>query len=684
MHLNQRELIADRRVIKRQWMLVANRSPHVQKSPVLLLLLLLGTVGCGRLGISLIGASPGVQRDAGRGGYDHPDASRDGGAARDGGLPGDGGAPQDSGASVEPNTCTVVCENQNGIAECAADSCTLTCANGFADCDGQTANGCETSVASTSEHCGKCENVCLNDHGDATCAEGLCAPSCTAGFADCDGMAVNGCETDLNTVARCGDCAVRCSNAHGDTSCDAGVCSPTCDATHTDCDGDPNNGCETNTDSDPRHCGTCTNTCNFASQICVSGACEISPCGPGLGECDGDAAVGCETDTQTSPDHCGFCGNMCTIANGSPECTGGECLVGGCDSNFGDCDSQASNGCETALASTTAHCGACERSCVNAHGTTSCSGSECVPACASQYGDCDVSRLNGCETPLDTVSNCGSCGMACPPNGGTPVCNSGVCGTVCNLNGRFALKMVTQTSWPLTTYLRAGNGPFTHWMMLELSQSGTSLSTTITICGSLVPDFSSNILSEKYGVTYANLPYDGALMPGTSSTGTLGGLGPGSSFMLARSALLIGATMADPINGAWPSRASLTNLNADGDNDGKPGVTGAYKNGSGYSYVPANSVATARAMRGYLATRVLFQLNGTLTSCSQSSGSATVHNIDTHTLGCRISGDSRDCDGTESNNLDTRAPAFDPQTASYQLVKIDDNLGCSAVRAALP
>ena len=643
----------------------------------MLLLWLLGSLGCGRLGISLIGASPNVNRDAGNGGYDHPDASQDAGpvAGRD--------ASQDAGPA-DPNMCSVVCENANGIAECAADSCIITCANGYADCDDSTENGCETSVASTADHCGTCTNACLNEHGAAMCSDGLCTPACTAGYADCDNMARNGCETDLNTVEHCGECAVSCSNAHGATSCNAGVCSPTCDATHTDCDGDPNNGCEANTDSDPRHCGTCTNTCNFASQICVGGACEISPCSAGFGECDGDAVVGCETDIQTSLDHCGFCGNMCTLANGSAQCSGGECLVGSCDASFGDCDALPSNGCETALASTTEHCGACDRGCMNAHGTTSCSGSECVPACSSQFGDCDTSRLNGCETPIDTVTNCGSCGMACPANGGTPVCNSGVCGTVCDLNGKFALKLTTPTTWSSTPYLKSGNGTFTHWALLTLSQSGTSLSASIAICGHVIPDFASAVVPETYGVTYANAAYDGTLMPGTSGTATLGGLGPGSSFMFARSALLVGAQLADPVNGTWPSRASLANLTADGDKDMKYGVTGSYKSGGGYTYVPANSLATARAMRGYIATRVRFQLNGTLTSCSQSSGGATVQNIDTHTLGCRISGDSRDCSDSEADFLDTRAPSFQPQAASYQLVKIDDNLGCSAVRAALP
>ena len=34
---------------------------------------------------------------------------------------------------------------------------------------------------------------------------------------------------------------------------------------------------------------------------------------------------------------------------------------------------------------------------------------------------------DGCETPLDTLTDCGGCGVACAVAGGTASCASGVC-----------------------------------------------------------------------------------------------------------------------------------------------------------------------------------------------------------------------------------------------------------------
>ena len=52
-------------------------------------------------------------------------------------------------------------------------------------------------------------------------ASGRCLVWCAPGFADCDQLGSNGCETDLSARESCGGCAVRCA----DTSfCWRGVC----------------------------------------------------------------------------------------------------------------------------------------------------------------------------------------------------------------------------------------------------------------------------------------------------------------------------------------------------------------------------------------------------------------------------------------------------------------------------
>jgi len=626
-------------------------------------------LACGRVGVRLYPA------DAGR--LPAPDAGQP--AAGDAGdqPAADGSVGADASAA-----CASSCANEHGSAECGSGQCVLTCSIGYLDCDADPSNGCEADTAASSGSCGGCNTICSNEHGSTSCASGLCQPTCSPGFADCDAVARNGCETALSAREHCGACGTVCNNAHGSTVCVAGACVPTCSSGYADCDGRTDNGCETQTDSDPLHCGSCQTTCNTEVQVCSAGSCQISMCSPGRGECDGDVAEACETDLMSSAESCGFCGNTCALPNAVPACVASSCSVSGCDSGYADCDGQAATGCEVTLASDPAHCGGCGVGCSNANGTTSCAAGNCSPVCGSGWGDCDGDPNDGCETALTSVTNCGMCGRSCPANGGTPTCNAGVCGTRCDLNGLFALKLIAPATWPGTSVLAAGSGTFTFWAKLQVSQNNLALNTTVTPCGELVPDFAAAaFINETYGITYPNSTFDNNTLASVSSTGSLGGTAPGSSFALARNAWMMGVSLSDPINAAWPSRTSLTSV--DGDADTKIGVTGSYKSGSGYSNPPVNSVGSVRANRAYIGTRTVFTLSGTLNSCSASSGSATVQDVDYHTIGCRLASGS-DCSNNDTNYLDTNGPNYQTGSASYTLTRVDANASCAQVRAALP
>ena len=110
-----------------------------------------------------------------------------------------------------------------------------------------------------------------------------------------------------------------------------------------------------------------------------------------------------------------------------------------CNDSWDDCDSNPSNGCETNLSNTQAHCGQCAISCTNAHGTTECLAGVCKPTCESLTNDCDGNVANGCETPLTTTNNCGACGnqcavlAKCTASGGSYACtcDAGYAGPEC-------------------------------------------------------------------------------------------------------------------------------------------------------------------------------------------------------------------------------------------------------------
>jgi hypothetical protein len=218
---------------------------------------------------------------------------------------------------------------------------------------------------------------------------------------------------------------------------------------------------------------------------------------------------------------------------------------------------------------------------------------------------------------------------------------------------------------------------------VQLSQNGTSLTGSVTPCGQNIPDFKAAAnIGETYGLTYPTSIFDRTpMLPAVTATATLGSTAPGSTFSMARTAWMAGVTLSDPVNDAWPSAAAINT--PDQDADGKPGITAIYKTGGGYSSPPTNNFGTSRASRGYLAARVVFMLSGTLTSCTQASGTTNAQEIDYHTVGCRLTSNG-DCGSSDTSHLDTNGPNYQTNSGSFTMLKLASTAVCSDVRAALP
>ena len=316
----------------------------------------------------------------------------------------------------------------NATASCSSGACAIgTCSANFSDCDASAQNGCEASLRTTA-NCGACGRACSLANASVTCSTGTCAiDTCNTGFANCDGDASNGCETGTNSNSNCGGCNVTCAQANATTTCGSGTCQRvSCNAGYGDCDGNPSNGCETQLNS-LTHCGACGNTCSLANgtQTCDTGVCTLTGCNQGYGNCDFVASNGCETPLNTTQ-NCNACGSLCDYTNAAETCAAGNCTLTACNSGFGNCDANEANGCEQALTNNT-HCGGCNISCSRTNAATSCGSGTCtLGACNAGWGNCDGNAANGCETQLTSDTHCGGCNAACGVNDAR-TCSGGIC-----------------------------------------------------------------------------------------------------------------------------------------------------------------------------------------------------------------------------------------------------------------
>jgi DNA-binding beta-propeller fold protein YncE len=338
-------------------------------------------------------------------------------------------------ASAHCGACGAACTPPNGTGACVTGRCTVgACATGFADCNMNAADGCETDTRINVSNCGACGRSCMaRPNAFPGCLASVCVTSCVMGFQDCDGVADNGCEADVRTSgANCGACGRSCTVAHATGVCTAGTCAvASCETGFGDCDMSPANGCEVNLQSDASHCNGCGMRCNLAgaTATCAGGRCDIAACNAGRGDCDMNPANGCEVDTQTTVAHCGACGAACNLPNATAACAGGRCAVASCNAGFADCDMNPANGCEVNLSTSTTHCGRCNNLCGFANATATCSAGTCALAtCNAGRGNCNMNTADGCETDTQTsATNCGGCGTTCMFANATAACAGGMC-----------------------------------------------------------------------------------------------------------------------------------------------------------------------------------------------------------------------------------------------------------------
>jgi hypothetical protein len=173
-----------------------------------------------------------------------------------------------------------------------------------------------------------------------------------------------------------------------------------------------------NTDADAAATDVTADSTGDASN---DGAVDGPPDAPGEASPDApsEAEAGCGSTNTIS--NCGACGIACdTLHSTGASCNGVSCSYSGCVAGWGDCVTTGppnTDGCETPL-DTLSNCTGCGLTCDSVHSLgRSCDGGTCgYTGCAPGYGDCITTgppNTDGCETALNTVSNCTGCGKAC-------------------------------------------------------------------------------------------------------------------------------------------------------------------------------------------------------------------------------------------------------------------------------
>jgi hypothetical protein len=293
----------------------------------------------------------------------------------------------------------------------------VTCSPATADCDGKALNGCETNLNDPAS-CGACGVVCALPNAVAACPAGECTLSaCNLGFADCDGDAANGCEASLTSNASCGACGVACALPNALSSCATGTCTAvSCNEGHYDCDGQGDNGCEALPCNPGQHCATGEQCSTF---VCSGGFCATASCADG-------AKNGAETATDCGGGTCPACAADATCAvNG--DCQSSVCQGGVCQS--ASCSDGTTNGVETDLDCGGTSCAPC------ADGKACLLGSDCASGVClggvCKAPTCTDGLKNGSEAGVDCGGSCGPCanGAACfvAADCASAVCTNDVC-----------------------------------------------------------------------------------------------------------------------------------------------------------------------------------------------------------------------------------------------------------------
>ena len=251
-------------------------------------------------------------------------------------------------------------------------------------------------------------------------------------------------------------------------------------------------------------------------------------------------------------------------------------------------------------------------------------------------------------------------GMACTPSTSLTV----------------AAKLTLQSTWPSALAVAQGMGPVNIWLLSTYNvDSSNKITGTTKTCGNQTPPITLNDTGDmavgaapgsmaQVQIVIPKMTWEDPHMPVTNITGTLGGWNVGSSINIDPSTTcdgLASSSMYCNPTVTWPQQGMQipTTDIIDSDNDMHPGITGVPKGDGGF-YLPHVGVTpdTAQADQLYLVLRTEVQLSGTMMSCSEQTGNATVNLLNNHVIGCRRVDTGGDCMAADWQFIDSNTTIY--------------------------
>jgi hypothetical protein len=247
----------------------------------------------------------------------------------------------------------------------------------------------------------------------------------------------------------------------------------------------------------------------------------------------------------------------------------------------------------------------------------------------------------------------------------------------CDPSGIWALKLQGEVTSPTTPFSNS-SGTTRLWALLDVHAAGDAFEGSTRLCGldfptiSLLPSYGG----ERYQIQF---PRSNSAKPDGLPSGSLRLRADTNGLAFEPLAILLGVQLDNDPLASWPTDGN--DVAFDADSDGAAGITTTWATDQGQQLPPVDINGAARAQRTLVTGRVVLGAN-TYKGCDALAGSAGAARIETHVLGCTLTGGSA-CSKDQTSILESLKPDYSAAQSNLQAKRLPSGSRCSDVLKAL-